>query len=200
MSKDDVIEAEGKGRTVDDVCSLLNMIFKAAIKHNILINNPMDMVFHAKHEREHGSALSKDEEKMLLESVKGTVADQDGVKTLTDEENNVFGTVTATGDGIISAEIKVFGEPKELEMVKADVSGDPLALTTTVEKAVMGPSLTEFTVTLKSGSLLNEIDRIGFTDIDVFACNFQGNGAVADQGSENRSTRFSRIEHVSLEA
>lgn len=68
----DKIEAEGKGRTVDDVCSLLNMIFKAAIKHNILINNPMDMVFHAKHEREHGSALSKDEEKMLLESVKGT--------------------------------------------------------------------------------------------------------------------------------
>ena len=68
----DKIEAGGKGRTVDDVCSLLNMIFKAAIKHNILINNPMDMVFHAKHEREHGSALSKDEEKMLLESVKGT--------------------------------------------------------------------------------------------------------------------------------
>ncbi len=83
-----------------------------------------------------------------FESVKGTVADQDGVKTLTDGENNVFGTVTATGDGIISAEIKVFGEPKELEMVKADVSGDPLTLTTTVEKAVMGPSLTEFTVTL----------------------------------------------------
>lgn len=68
----DKIEAEGKGRTVDDICSLLNMIFKAAIKHNILVNNPMDMVFHAKHEREHGSALSKDEEKMLLESVKGT--------------------------------------------------------------------------------------------------------------------------------
>lgn len=68
----DRIETEGKGRTVDDVCSLLNMIFKAAIKHNILVNNPMDMVFHSKHEREHGSALSKDEELKLLESVKGT--------------------------------------------------------------------------------------------------------------------------------
>ena len=48
------------------------MIFKAAIKHSLIVYNPMDMVFHEKHEREHGSALTKDEEKMLLEAVKGT--------------------------------------------------------------------------------------------------------------------------------
>jgi integrase len=35
-------------------------------------NNPMDMVFHSQHEREHGTALSKDEEKLLLSSMKGT--------------------------------------------------------------------------------------------------------------------------------
>ena len=62
----DKIEATGKGRTVDEVCSLLNMIFKAAMKHAILQHNPMDMVFHAKHDRTHGSALSMDEERLLL--------------------------------------------------------------------------------------------------------------------------------------
>ena len=41
----------------------------------------------------------------------------------------------------------MFGEPKELEMVKADVSGDPLTLTTTVEQEA-GPGVVEFTVTL----------------------------------------------------
>ena len=32
----------------------------------------MDMVFHTKHEREHGKALTKDEEKLLLSSTEGT--------------------------------------------------------------------------------------------------------------------------------
>ena len=68
----DKIEATGKGRMVDEVCSILNTIFKAAMKHAILQHNPMDMVFHAKHDRTHGSALSKDEERLLLERTAGT--------------------------------------------------------------------------------------------------------------------------------
>ena len=48
------------------------MIFKAAVKHNIIRNNPMDMIFHTKHEQQHGSALTKDEEKLLLSSTAGT--------------------------------------------------------------------------------------------------------------------------------
>ena len=61
----DKLYAEGKGKTADDVHSLLNMIFKAAVKHCVMQNNPIDMVFHQKHEREHGSALTKEEEKQL---------------------------------------------------------------------------------------------------------------------------------------
>lgn len=68
----DRLDEQGKGKTADDVHSLLNMIFKAAVKHNIIHNNPMDMVFHTKHERKHGTALTKDEEKLLLSSTAGT--------------------------------------------------------------------------------------------------------------------------------
>lgn len=66
------LDEQGKGKTADDVFSLLNMIFKAAVKHNIIHSNPLDMVFHTKHEHKHGSALSKDEEKLLLKKTAGT--------------------------------------------------------------------------------------------------------------------------------
>lgn len=68
----DRLDEQGKGKTADDVHSLMNMIFKAAIKHSIIRNNPLDMVFHTKHEQQHGSALTKDEEKLLLSSFAGT--------------------------------------------------------------------------------------------------------------------------------
>ena len=68
----DRLEAEGKGKTAEDLHSLLNIIFKAAIKHGLITNNPIDMVVHNKHEREHGKALTKDEEKLLLDKTAGT--------------------------------------------------------------------------------------------------------------------------------
>lgn len=68
----DGLEADGKGKTAEDIHSLLNIIFKAAIKHGLLTNNPIDMVVHNKHEREHGKALTKAEEHSLLVKTKGT--------------------------------------------------------------------------------------------------------------------------------
>ena len=63
---------EDKVRTEENVFTMLNMIFKAAVKHGVMTHNPIDMVFHTKHEREHGKALTKDEEKLLLSSTEGT--------------------------------------------------------------------------------------------------------------------------------
>ena len=63
---------EDKMRTEENVFTMLNMIFKAAVKHGVMAHNPIDMVFHTKHEREHGKALSKDEERLLLEKTAGT--------------------------------------------------------------------------------------------------------------------------------
>ena len=63
---------EDKVRTEENVFTLLNMIFKAAVKHGVMAHNPIDMVFHTKHEREHGKALTKDEERKLLSETAGT--------------------------------------------------------------------------------------------------------------------------------
>ncbi len=63
---------EDKARTSENVATMLNMLFTAAVKHTVLQHNPMDMVFHTKHQREHGKALSKDEEIKLMEETAGT--------------------------------------------------------------------------------------------------------------------------------
>lgn len=68
----DKLIAEDKMRTEENVFTMLNMIFKTAVKHGVMANNPVDMVFHTKHEREHGKALTKDEERLLLEKTAGT--------------------------------------------------------------------------------------------------------------------------------
>ena len=68
----DRLIAENKVRTEENVFTLLNMIFKAAVKHGVMTHNPADMVFHPKHEREHGKALTKGEERKLLSETAGT--------------------------------------------------------------------------------------------------------------------------------
>lgn len=68
----DRLEAKGYGKTSDEVFSILNMLFKAAIKHGIINVNPMDLVVRTRHGKKHGKALTKDEERLLLESLSET--------------------------------------------------------------------------------------------------------------------------------
>ena len=68
----DDLDATGKGKTADEVFSLLNGIFKYAIARGILRLNPMETVVHFPHECEHGKALTKAEEKRLFDETQGT--------------------------------------------------------------------------------------------------------------------------------
>lgn len=61
-----------KGKTADDLHSLLNQIFKAAVNHGLIKLNPLGMVFHKQHERKHGKAISKEDERYLLSAYTGT--------------------------------------------------------------------------------------------------------------------------------
>lgn len=72
----DSIFEEGKGKTATDVHGLLSIIFKTAILHGIISTNPLNIVILQKHEKTHGTALSKDEEKNLLNYFKDTRYEQ----------------------------------------------------------------------------------------------------------------------------
>ena len=64
------IKASGKGKTADEIFSLLSIIFKGAIKHGILERNPLDVVYFVKHETKHGSAFTLIEENELRTKIK----------------------------------------------------------------------------------------------------------------------------------
>lgn len=66
------LEAQGKGKTSDEVYSILSVIFKGAIAHGIIERNPISIVPHFQHERQHGTALTCDEEQELFQRTHGT--------------------------------------------------------------------------------------------------------------------------------
>lgn len=68
----DGINAKGYGKTADEVYGRLNQIFKAAIKYGLIKYNPLDLTVHIQHERENGKALTKADERRLLELTAGT--------------------------------------------------------------------------------------------------------------------------------
>ncbi len=59
------ISADGKGKTADELYSLMSIIFKVAIKHGILNKNPLDVIFFSKHDKKHGESLTKEEEQIF---------------------------------------------------------------------------------------------------------------------------------------
>ena len=64
----DRIQRQGKGKTADDVYSLLTVILKMAIKFGIIQRSPCDIVFHQQHERKNGKVLTHEQLKFLLEN------------------------------------------------------------------------------------------------------------------------------------
>jgi integrase len=68
----DTILAEGKGKTAEEIHSLLSIIFKGAIAHGLMDKNPLNLVVRMKHEGKHGTALTKAEETVLLNAYPNT--------------------------------------------------------------------------------------------------------------------------------
>ena len=70
----DGILADGKGKTAEDVKSLLNQTLNSAIAHGIIERNPLDLVYYVKHERKTGNVLSPEEQELALSKLAGTPA------------------------------------------------------------------------------------------------------------------------------
>lgn len=68
----DKITESGKGKTASEIHSLLSIIFKGAIAHNLIDKNPLSLVVKKKYESQHGSALTKEEEIQLLQAYPNT--------------------------------------------------------------------------------------------------------------------------------
>ena len=78
----DDVKGQGKGKTADELYSLMSIIFKGAIAHGIISRNPLDTIFHVPHERESGKAISRDEETQLFKAINGTIYETAAALTL----------------------------------------------------------------------------------------------------------------------
>lgn len=103
----DKVLASGYERTAQDVYSLLNSIFKMAIAHNVLERNPLAVILPVTHEREHGKALTKLEERELLEATAGSPYQlMFAVALYTGLRPNEYSTARIEGEFIIAVNSK----------------------------------------------------------------------------------------------
>ncbi len=65
------LKSEGKGKTADEIHSILSILFKGAIAHGIITLNPLSIVPHFQHVTKHGKALSREELDAFLEKIRG---------------------------------------------------------------------------------------------------------------------------------
>lgn len=90
-----------KARTKETLHSILNQIFECAVKHGVIKLNPLGMVFYQKHERKHGKAISKTDEKCLLTTFADTPFQIDfAIALYTGLRPNEYATATIDGDFI----------------------------------------------------------------------------------------------------
>lgn len=96
-----------KPKTSHEVFGLLNTIFKAAIKHGLLTNNPCDMVLILPYEKTHGKALTIDEEQQLLSATSGTAYQKMfAVALYTGLRPNEYATAKIEGEFIVARNSK----------------------------------------------------------------------------------------------
>lgn len=67
----DSLIKQGKSKSAEEVHGLLNQIYKGAIKHGYVTQNPLDLVIRSKHEREHGTALTLEKEAQFIKMLEG---------------------------------------------------------------------------------------------------------------------------------
>ena len=102
----DMFSNEGKGKTADEVFSLLNGTFKYAIAHGLINRNPLATVFHQQHDREHGKALTKEEEAKLLSETSGNEKLCFAIVLYTGLRPNEYKTLTRNGNMLIAVNSK----------------------------------------------------------------------------------------------
>lgn len=96
-----------KGRTKETIHSILNQIFVCGVKHGVVKLNPLDMCFYKKHEREHGKALTKDDERRLLAEYAGSPFQIDlAIALYTGLRPNEYAMATIDGEFIIAKNSK----------------------------------------------------------------------------------------------
>ncbi len=114
----DDLQERGLGKTNNEIYSILNNIMKNALAHGVIKRDPMAIVIVEKHKSTHGKALTKQEEKTLLEGVKGARYEVTFALALyTGLRLNEYYTARVEGDMIIAKNSKRKGGKIEYKKI-----------------------------------------------------------------------------------
>lgn len=130
----DKLTDEGKNKTAEEVFSLTNGIFKAAVKHNIIQHNPLDLTVHQKHQRKHGKALTLAEEKHLLQTAAEPFRTLFAIGLYTGIRPNEYRTVYIIGDMIHARNSKRHGGKEEIKRIPITPMLRPYITGSVIEK------------------------------------------------------------------
>ncbi len=114
----DEVKKQGKGKTADELHGLLSVIFKSAIAHGIITRSPLATIQYTQHERESGTALTKEEEHRLLSSLnEPTYQIATAIALFTGLRPNELSTAKIDGDFIIAINSKRKGRKVEYKKI-----------------------------------------------------------------------------------
>ncbi|MCM1440976.1 MAG: N-terminal phage integrase SAM-like domain-containing protein [Roseburia sp.] len=65
-------EFSDRGKTADDIHSILNQVLDCAVNHGLIKLNPLNMVYHESHIKQNGTAISIENERKVLNYFAGT--------------------------------------------------------------------------------------------------------------------------------
>lgn len=177
-----------KGKTADDLHSLFNQIFKAAVNHGLIKLNPLGMVFHTQHQRKHGKAISIADEKRLLSAYANTPYQlQFAIALYTGLRPNEWATAVIDGEFIRAKNSKRKGGKTEFKripitpMLRPYVNGItelPAAINTKTLEKRFKAILPEHKLYDMRTTFQTRCDECGITDkaIGLFMGNSIGKG------------------------
>lgn len=102
----DGIQEQGHDKTAKEVRIILNLIFKAAVAHGLIKLNPIDMVPTISYEQKHGHALTRSEERYLLDSIQDPMKTMYAVMLYTGQRTNELAFCRKEGQWIITKNSK----------------------------------------------------------------------------------------------
>ena len=98
--------AKEKFKTAVECYGLLSVIFKCAIAHNIISKSPLDIVLKPKCEHTHGTALTKQEEALLLQTAPKDIRESIAIILYTGMRPNEYETLERKGKMLIAKNSK----------------------------------------------------------------------------------------------
>lgn len=115
---DDILEKFGHaGKTAEEIYSLLRAVFKSAVAHHLIQYSPMDTVDAPTHEREHGVALTREEEALLFARLPVELRERFAVALYCGLRPSEYTSARLEGDVIVATNAKQKGGKKATKRI-----------------------------------------------------------------------------------